>query len=380
MRIVVNAVTARMGGALSHLRNVVKAWKSASRDHDIWILASPVHVEELGSLSLPSNIHLLSPGASLHSSASAFIWTYVSLPSLIKRLQAEVLVSMHNLAPRINMCPTVLLVSNALYFSRIYEREIRGLDSRLYWDMRLRRLLVKQSMSAADVVVTPTEALKEEILRMCKLERERIRVAPWGVDSSIFRTRKRESTSIDGKANLLYVSHHAPHKGFPVLVEACRLLREADQADFGLTLTISENENRPHSDRTVAMIRDLDLIDRVQIVGRKPQAETPRLYAAADIFVFPSYCESFGLPLVEAMASGLPILAADIPNNREICGPAAVYFSPFDHQALADLLGNVIVNGSLRNSLSIAGVERSEKFSWLRTAGSLLDLATSIKA
>ena len=379
MRLVVSAVTARMGGALVHLRNVISAWRDHVEDHEIWILVPPVHVEELDAPFLPGNVRLLRSAFTLQSPLGAWIWTHVRLPSVLKELEAEVLLSMHNLAPWAHTCPTVLLVSNALYFSRIYEREIRTLDRKLYWDMRMRRVLVEQSMRAADVVVTPTAALKADILRLCTMKEERIQVAPWGVDNSIFRSRIRQRNIEDGTANLLFVSHHAPHKSFPTLVEACHILRTTSRIKFELTLTISEGENHPHSNRTVAMIKELGLIDWVRLVGSKPQKAAPGLYADADLFIFPSYCESFGLPMVEAMASGLPIVAADTPNNREICGPAAVYFPPFESQALADLLEEVLGNVSLRQSLASAGLERSESFSWHSTAGRLLELAANAK-
>jgi glycosyltransferase involved in cell wall biosynthesis len=90
----------------------------------------------------------------------------------------------------------------------------------------------------------------------------------------------------------------------------------------------------------------------------------PDLYRSADIFVFPSYTESFGHPLVEAMATGLPIVASDIPINRELCGPAAEYFSTFDPTSCAAAIRRVAENPDLRRRLSAAALCRAAAFTW----------------
>lgn len=378
MRLVVSATTARMGGALVHLRNILAAWTADAGNHEIWVLVPPFHIEELGSHPLPENVHLLTSDLEHQSPLRNWIWSQVKLPSILKELQADVLISMHNFAPFVHTCPTILLVSNAIYFSRMYERDIRRLDSKLYWDMRMRRILVNKCIRDADLVVTPTQALKSDIMRLCEMPSEKIEVVHWGVDNSIFHSVHGDRLQSPHRSNLLFVSHHAPHKNFPTLVEACRLLQDYGQDEFQLTLTISETENTPHSCRTVKLIRELGLADRVQLVGSKSHQESAKLYKKADLFIFPSYCESFGLPMVEAMASGLPIVASDIPNNREICGSSAVYFPPFDSKALANLLQEVMVNSDLCQSLTRAGLERGKRFSWQITAGKLLELAAIV--
>ncbi len=109
------------------------------------------------------------------------------------------------------------------------------------------------------------------------------------------------------------------------------------------------------------------------VAGRKVSSRSSRLasrrssiplYEAADLFIYPSLCESFGFPLVEAMASGLPVIAADLPLNREMCGEAAVYYPAKDPAALAREIRRVAGDEPLRARLSSAGRTRSRRFSW----------------
>jgi glycosyltransferase involved in cell wall biosynthesis len=92
----------------------------------------------------------------------------------------------------------------------------------------------------------------------------------------------------------------------------------------------------------------------------------PALYHSSDIFVFSSYTESFGHPLVEAMAAGLPIVAADVPSSRELCGDAAVYFAPFDVRACADALRKVADSPELAADLRAKATVRATEFTWER--------------
>jgi glycosyltransferase involved in cell wall biosynthesis len=109
--------------------------------------------------------------------------------------------------------------------------------------------------------------------------------------------------------------------------------------------------------------------------------DVPRLYRDSDLFVFPSIAESFGHPLVEAMASGLPILASDIPVCREICGEAAIYFDPFNAKSLAEAIVHLEKDITLRKRLGEAGRRRAEsKFNWADHVDRLVHLIEEVGA
>jgi glycosyltransferase involved in cell wall biosynthesis len=109
-------------------------------------------------------------------------------------------------------------------------------------------------------------------------------------------------------------------------------------------------------------------------VGEIDAAGVSSLYDSLDIFAFPSLVESFGFPLVEAMAKGLPIAAADTPSNREIAADAGLFFPPADAQALAAILGELIDNAALREARAAAALQRARDFSWRRATECTLAL------
>ena len=94
----------------------------------------------------------------------------------------------------------------------------------------------------------------------------------------------------------------------------------------------------------------------------------PSLYKNASLFVFPSYSETFGLPLVEAMASGVPVIAANAASIPEVAGEAAIYFDPFDCEEIAKTIETVVNDKNLSNSLRKRGLAQAKQFSWKRSA------------
>jgi len=120
-------------------------------------------------------------------------------------------------------------------------------------------------------------------------------------------------------------------------------------------------------------------VSRIHIVGEVPYAEVRRYYAEASLFVFPSHLETFGHPLLEAMASDLPLVAADTPVFREIAGDAAFYGDPLSPPALADAVQAALVPGAARQLVK-RGRERLAHFTWERSAASLVSMFQSVLA
>jgi glycosyltransferase involved in cell wall biosynthesis len=168
---------------------------------------------------------------------------------------------------------------------------------------------------------------------------------------------------------MVYVSLYAEHKNLRTLLKAMpllnrdgarkfRLLTTVDPAWEGAAWTVTHKED-------LALARQPDVARWVEFLGPALSGEVHELYRKGDIFVFPSLCESFGHPMVEAMVHGLPIVAADTPVNREVCGEAALYFRPLDP---GDLAEKVILLGrdqALREELGTIGRGRAAtRFRW----------------
>jgi alpha-1,3-rhamnosyl/mannosyltransferase len=157
---------------------------------------------------------------------------------------------------------------------------------------------------------------------------------------------------------VLGVSKHGINKEFDVLISAVAKLPNAR-----LMLTGTPEESR-WSRRSAALVEQLGMAERVCFVGDVPNTGIPELIAQARVLVFPTWCESFGLPLAEALAMGAPAVAGDIPACREVGGDAACYYPPGDVNALRERIGELLTVPDRANALAEAAYERGRQFQW----------------
>ncbi len=125
-------------------------------------------------------------------------------------------------------------------------------------------------------------------------------------------------------------------------------------------------------------MKELGISDIVVELGSIPYRQLHHLYRSADIYVTPAYTETFAHPLVEAMASGLPVVASDLAVHREICGSAAEYFSTFSPDALAEKIAEIAQSPQRLRDMAVAGSERSGEFSWKAHVEAILSLCDEL--
>jgi glycosyltransferase involved in cell wall biosynthesis len=171
---------------------------------------------------------------------------------------------------------------------------------------------------------------------------------------------------------VLCVSTLHPHKNLDRLIRAyARSKREWHLVIVGM---------RGFFARAIdALIAELGVKDSVQLTGWIPRNELLLLYAKACAFVYPSTFEGFGMPVLEAMAAGVPVACSDIPPLREVAGEAALFFDPLDEDAIATALDRIVTEEPLRAQLILAGPERASAFSWERAAWETLAALLSQK-
>jgi glycosyltransferase involved in cell wall biosynthesis len=151
-------------------------------------------------------------------------------------------------------------------------------------------------------------------------------------------------------------------------------------------LSSEDNPGSYHAENASELVRRLGITDNVVELGHVPYVLLHRVYGACDIYVTPAYAESFAHPLVEAMASGLPIVASGLPVHQEICGNAAVYFDPFSAEEACEQILRVALSNQLSRDMASRGELRSKDFSWrhhvdqiVTLAGKLSGRATSVQ-
>jgi len=228
---------------------------------------------------------------------------------------------------------------------------------------RLARI-VNQRM---DVVITESEAEKREIVRFLKVSDEKVRVIPSGVDDIFVPLSNREA--IEQSLRLRYGIHspyilttgaYRPVKNGPGLIKAFAQLK---QQGFEHKLVLVGKPAQKFGEVT-ALIDRLDLKEEVISTGFVSDEDLPKFYGAADLFVLPSFKESFPHVLVEAMACGCPVVTSDVDCMLEMTGDAGIAVAPEDIDGLASAMQRVLADGRLRGIMRKKSVQRARRFSW----------------
>jgi glycosyltransferase involved in cell wall biosynthesis len=214
-------------------------------------------------------------------------------------------------------------------------------------------------------IVTNSAFTAGEIQRATGVSSEGISVIPLGVDAERFRPKASVSLELQARPYLLHVGQAYPHKNLGRLIEAFAAIANTNP---DLQLVLAGKPHPSETPRLQAMVRGLGLQERVQFRPYVPAGELPELLAGALAFVYPSLWEGFGLPVLEAMAAGTPVLTSLGSGTEEVAGDAALLVDPWDQAALAAALSDLVRQPQLRKELHCKGLERVRLFSWERTA------------
>jgi glycosyltransferase involved in cell wall biosynthesis len=383
MKIVINAASTKMGGAVSYITELLRHLPAAAGDVQFTVFLPPetaAMVERSGP-----NIRLLPTRIGYAGTLRRLWWEQVTLRRFLKKQKAGALFSTANFA--MFRCPArqLLLITNLLYSSNVYREKFLPRHSLRYrLAFALRRWLVGRSVRAADVVMTPTQAMLDDLRGHAR--GKTAVVNPFGVTAPAAPelpqndTADRPRRAENGVVRLLYVSLYSEHKNLNTLLKAMAILNArpgtrfvlkttADPAWAGAARTVTHQED-------IALARQAGIAEHVEFTGILGRRATGDLYRNSDIFVFPSLAESFGFPMAEAMSHGLPIIAADTPVNREVCGQAAIYFNPLSAGDLAGRLLSLAADSALCRRLGSRGREAAAgRFCWSAHAGRILEMA-----
>ena len=234
---------------------------------------------------------------------------------------------------------------------------------------RFHRRGIAAAARRADLVITVSQAAADEIEKHTDIPAERVRVVPNGVDlteaSDDDVVAARVAFDLGERPYVLWLGSLEPRKNVGVLVEA--FARWAATSDVPHQLVLAGPSGWVE-DRDAVLAPARRLGDRVRTIGRVGDDHLRGLYRGADIFVLPSRHEGFGIPVLEAMAQGTPVIASDIPALREVAGDAARLITPTDPDAWASALDDLLHDRDRHADLGEAGRRRAELFSWERCA------------
>lgn len=243
------------------------------------------------------------------------------------------------------------------------------------------RLTVRRTVKAAACVLTPSEFSKQRIVDAYKLSDDKVVVLPNGV-SGVFHPVVRETAqrnmrsawASNGTAPfILTVGDLQPRKNHLGLIRAFEdLIRAHPQLPHHLVIV--GKEETWYAPTVHAAARKSQLADRIHFTGFVDDDELRRLYGACDLFVYPSFYEGFGLPILEAMACGRAVACSNTSAMPEVADSAALLFDPCSQRDLVFAMRDLLLNPELRQRMERLGVQRAAMFSWTRSAAKTLDL------
>jgi glycosyltransferase involved in cell wall biosynthesis len=271
----------------------------------------------------------------------------------------------HYNAPLLHRGPLVVSIMDVIHLS--LPAQNRRLGAQLYAKPMLNAVARK-----ADHVVTVSHFSKSEIVRTLGIPESKITVIPCGV-SEEYCPPCGKGPQLPSVANelgiqgpfLLYVGNLKPHKNVATLLRAFAQLRHHKNPPHALVIVGDDSRWKPS---IVQECQRLGIQDDTIFLPYVAQSLLPSVYAAASLLVMPSTIEGFGLPLLESMACGTPVVASRAASLPEVGGEAALYFDPASPEELAAQIERVLQSSQLRDSLRAKGIERAKQFSWQQAA------------
>ncbi len=290
------------------------------------------------------------------------LWQAFIFPTLIKKYKLDVL-HYSNPIPilRKQSYPIVVTIHDVAEFVKPEKYGIlRGY---------IKRLPVILSIKVADCIITVSQSTKEALRKYVPVHPHSMTVIPEGTSLSQ-STETIVCDSIVQKYHLpskylLYVGVIEQTKQVESIVKAFSLLDDSLKEQYAIVI-VGRRGNAYA--QVMSTIQENGLVDKVFLLGHIPDTDLGGIYQRAKVFVFPSLIEGFGLPVLEALGAGIPVIASHIPALREVAGNAALLVDPHDTEALRDAIQKVLLDESLRKCLVTKGLQRSKMFSWQGTA------------
>jgi glycosyltransferase involved in cell wall biosynthesis len=363
-RILIDATMTRRGGGFTYLVNLLPRLAALAPERTFRVLARSAALRE--SLPAAPNLEVVRlPEASF---AARMLFSWVGGPNMARRWHADVYFAAGDIAPLVAPCPVIASFRNPNVFTSLdqdwYAFQVFRLGA-------LRQLARLTGRRCARILFVSHDSARW-IGASIGLATAKRRVIHHGIDPARFAARMEPMPH--PRPYILSVSSIYRYKNFVRLIEAWTLLarRRADTPDL---VIVGDDMDTDYS-ALMRAARDAagELGKRIRIVGAVPYADIPGWYGGASLFAFPSYLETFGHPLLEAMAADVPVVAADIPVSREVAGDAAIYVPPDDVEALAAALARGLDDAAFRASARAIGRKRVAQFSWDASARAHLKL------
>lgn len=303
------------------------------------------------------------------------VWMQIGLPKELKKKKIDLLHCPAFKAPL--KCAMPLVVT-------FYDLHIlKSPNDYNPWLRSYCKFMLPKIAKTADKIITISEFSKKDIVDTFSLRPEKVEVTYCGIDER-YRvvsdmTLKNSARNKYGlqKKFILYIGAIQPRKNIPLLLKAYSRLLKEGFFDFDLVFAGGMGwKNR----NIFLLIGELGIKERVKFIGYVPEDELPFLYDLAEFMVYPSFSEGFGMPVLEAMACGCPVITSNTSSLPEVVGDAGIMVDPHNIQELEDAIRRVVKDSNLRREMKKKGLERAKIFSWEKCAKETLQVYKKVYA
>jgi glycosyltransferase involved in cell wall biosynthesis len=228
------------------------------------------------------------------------------------------------------------------------------------------RIVLSLAVRLSDKVITVSNFSCNEIIRYTKSRKDKIEVIYNGVDYKKFKSAEKKTESVKRIIHgnyILFVGNVKPHKNIKRLVESFEIVLK-EFPELKLVIVGKKENFITGVEGLKELLDNKNLNQKVIFTGYIEDEDLPSVYKNSELLVFPSLYEGFGLPPLEAMASGVPVVASSAASIPEVCGNAALYVNPYSIFDIADGILGILKNESLKNQMTLKGYERAELFDW----------------
>lgn len=374
MKIGVNAlqVRAAKSGVGQYIHALLEAMVEQAPEDRFTIYCTR---ENVANYTLPAaNLESVVWGLPQGARTARLIYEYAFLPGEIRRRGINVFHGTSNFLPPRKVCPYVVTIHDLSYF--VHPERCPPVRRRYWYAMTARTVAI------ADAIITDSENSRSDIERFFPGTGPRITVIPLAAHPR-FRLAdysRQHSTvgagelALDGHPYLLYVGTLEPGKNVQRIIEAF----DAVAGQFPDHLLALVGDRGWLFEGIFQAAECSPFRDRIRFLGHRPDDEVVDLFRFCDAFVYPSLYEGFGLPPLEAMACGAPVITSNSSSVPEVVGDAAVMVDPTSVKEIASAMRRVLSDSALRKDLSIRGLERATLFSWQKAARETLAVYRSL--
>ena len=356
MRVAIDARKLHDFGIGTYIRNLLRQLARIDRETDYILLSAETDLDVAAQLG-PNFRSVLEP------SPNYSLREQIHIPWVLRRERPDVYHAPHYVLPPAVPCRSVVTIHDCIHL--MFPQYLPNKAAYAY-----ARASMWAAVKRSTRILTVSEASKRDILHFFNVSPEKIVVAYNAIDDHFWLTpaeeevaRVRERYQLDHQF-VLYVGNIKPHKNLVRLIEAFDELRRTGPEELKLLIIGDEISKLPSLRRAVHRHK---LHKHVRFLGFVSDDTLRILYRLASLFVFPSLYEGFGLPPLEAMASGTPVVASNQSSLPEVTGDAAVLVDPYDVASIVDGMRRVLTDPVLAADLRRRGPERAREFSWARS-------------